>query len=340
MKRALTSLVLALLALSATLVGCDKTPDPTQLETTKLTEQMRVDAISDTLFFRRVSFIDEAGNDLIILCDEPRYVIRTDKDFNFINKIGHQGRAQNEYQFAAEMIVKDGDVYVLDYVTGLKKYTIEGKHIEDIKIPDDFYRSKSHCLIDGKIYSSLINKENGTTLARVDIGGEQIEAFGTYEDINYGHEMRTEHFNGGYLSAHSSDLIALRHERYIERYNKNLELTERYDLYSVPMVQEIIDRKMAECLGERIPTDENAFISLNNALATVVAKGDKLYIIYRPLDLNTKDTKILVVNVKGKIAPERIYHIEGTRFWKFAIDDDFLYACPAGGGEIVQYRLP
>ena len=175
MKLLLNSLAFIALAISTTLIGCNKTPSSSQLETITLTEQMRVDELyneaGDTIFFGVIKSMECFDNELYILCQEPKQVMRLDSDLRFKNVVAREGRAQYEYTQTTTLCYDKGNLLIGDYgKSGFMRFSRDGQHIENHNIGGiNTMTGYRQAVNNGTLYTNDIDLENGTRFASIDL---------------------------------------------------------------------------------------------------------------------------------------------------------------------------
>lgn len=335
MKRFLISLPLALLALSATLVGCNNTPDPAKLETVSLTEQMRVDELyneaGDTIFFGAIKIMECFDDELYILCQEPKLVMRLDSDLRFKNVVARKGRAQHEYTQASTLCYDKGNLLIGDYgKSGFMRFSLDGKHIDNYNIGGiNTMTEYRQAIKDGTLYTNHIDIENGTRFASIDLASASKTPAGSITKHN--NELRTMVRNLAHTFIYGDNIITFESDHIVARYDKEWQLIESYDLRAIPAIDQLIKEDEAEN-GNSMGADVIVF--------DVCVGGDYMYIIYQTLAWKGERTKVLAVNLKGKIAPAKYLLLEGGKHYRICANDRYIFAQPSSGGEIVRYRLP
>ena len=335
MKLLLNSLAFIALAISTTLIGCNKTPSSSQLETITLTEQMRIDELyneaGDTIFFGVIKSMECFDNELYILCQEPKQVMRLDCDLRFKNIVAREGRARYEYTQASTLCFDKGHLLIGDYAkSGFMKFTPEGQHIENYDIGGINTMAEYHqAAKDGTIYTNHFDTENGTRFARIDLtSANKTQAVAITKHNN---ELRTMIRNLAHTFIYGDEIITLENDHIVARYNKEWQLIESYDLRIIPAIDQLIKNDEA---------DNGNSMSADVIVFDVCVGGDYMYIIYQTLSWEGERSKVLAVNLKGKISPEKYLLLEGGKHYRLCANDSYIFAQPNRGGEIVRYRLP
>ena len=335
MKLLLNSLAFIALAISTTLIGCNKTPSSSQLETITLTEQMRVDELyneaGDTIFFGVIKSMECFDNELYILCQEPKQVMRLDSDLRFKNVVAREGRAQYEYTQTTTLCYDKGNLLIGDYgKSGFMRFSRDGQHIENHNIGGiNTMTGYRQAVNNGTLYTNDIDIENGTRFASIDLAtANKTQACAITRRNN---ELRTMVRNLAHTFIYGDDIITFESDHIVARYNKDWQLIESCDLRVIPAINQLIQNDETEN-GNSMSADVIVF--------DACVGGDYMYIIYQTLAWEGEHTKVLAVNLKGKIAPAKYLLLEGEKHFCICANDHYIFACPNDGGEIVKYRLP
>ena len=241
--------------------------------------------IDDDLIF--ISHIPHAGGSF--LTDQELSVF--DKEGKFIRRIGHRGRAKNEYVYLTSWALdkKNKEVYMFDRTTNvIKKYSYLGEYISKIDLSDETSAARMFMIGDKVYLQTIMPYDKRDDLIEVSPEGTCKEVFDRREigTSNFG-------FSGGQIKK-TPDLKSFYHLRPMDNTlyhitdNGKIDSCGYFDFIEVPsqakirnLTNEDVDYLMT-IPSVTYETNDYYIVVIANQPAYVLAKSTGKLMGYKP----------------------------------------------------------